>query len=81
MNYIFAKMIDNADTFDFIEIMSGFDCMCSLMTKVEMMGTNLCYGDYIVIQVDEQNEEVYVDYVVLVDEEGIEVIDSDDYFD
>lgn len=80
MSYIFAKLIDNEDTFDFIEIMGGFDCMCSLMTKVEMMGRNLCFGDYIVIRLDDE-EEFEIDSVIIVDEEGIDVIKPEDYFD
>ena len=71
MSYIFAKLIDNEDTFDFIEIMGGFDCKCSLMTKVEMMGRNLFFGDYIVIRLDDE-EEVEIDSVIIVDEEGID---------
>lgn len=80
MSYIFAKLIDNEDTFDFIEIMGGFDCKCSLMTKVEMMGRNLFFGDYIVIRLDDE-EEVEIDSVIIVDEEGIDVVDPEDYFD
>ena len=80
MSYIFAKLIDNEDTFDFIEIMGGFDCKCSLMTKVEMMGHNLCFGDYVVIRLDDE-EEVEIDSVIIVDEEGIDVVDPEDYFD
>lgn len=81
MNYSFCKLIADEKYFNVIEIMSGFDCTCSLMTKVEMMGHNLNDGDYAVMAFDEEYSEPEIEYVVVVEDGSIDVVEVEDYFD
>lgn len=80
MSYSFCKLVVDEEYFNVIEIMSGFDCTCSLMTKVEMMGHNLNDGDYAVMSFDEEYSEPEIEYVVVVEDGCIDVIEVEDYF-
>lgn len=79
--YSFCKLITDEDYIDIIPIMNGFDCMCSLMTKVEMMGHNLVDGEYVVTAYDTETDDGWFETVVVVEDGCVEVVDVDDYFD
>lgn len=80
MNYSFCKLLVDKDYFNIIEIMSGFDCTCSLMTKVEMMGHNLNDGDYAIMAFDEEYSEPEIECVVIVEDGCIDIVEVEDYF-
>lgn len=42
------------DEVELHEILTGFDCMCKLETKLEMLGDNLCEDVYLIIGIDEE---------------------------
>lgn len=81
MDYSFCKLIDDNDYFDIIPIMFGFDCICSLMTKVEMIGRNLTNGEYVISSFNEDTEDIQLEIVVIVEDGNIDVVDAKDYFD
>lgn len=81
MDYSFCKLINDEDYVDITTIMSGFDCMCSLMTKVDMMGDNLVDGEYVVTGYDAEDDEGWIEIVIVVKDDCIHVVDPDDYFD
>ena len=81
MNYCFLKTIDKNNYTSPVMIMSGFDCMCSLMTKIEMMGKNLVDGKYIISSFDEETQEVELEFIIIVEDGEFEIIDTKDCFD
>ena len=81
MIYSIAKLMEDNNYCSVVDIMDGFYCMCSLMTKVSMIGENLPYGDYLVYNYDEETEEVNSEIVIIVDEEGIDFVDAEAYFE
>ena len=62
-------------------ILDGFDCICSLMTKLEMLGDNLAYGDYVIGYVDEDDDTFYIEYFYDVGEHGIAMYEPEEYLE
>lgn len=81
MNYSFCKLLVDEDYFNIIEIMSEFDCTCSLMTKVEMIGHNLSDGDYAVMIFDEEYQEPEIEFVIVVEDGHIDTVEVESYFE
>lgn len=53
------------------EILTGFNCMCELRTKLEMLGDNLVEDTYLIIGFDEETcEPVEVSGVYFMTEDG-----------
>ena len=67
MEYSLVRVLGDDE---FVDVMDSFDCMCSLMTKLEMIGRNLSMGDYAILSYDYELGEEEVELVIFVDEEG-----------
>lgn len=80
MSYSFCKLIVDEEYFDVIEIMSDFDCMCSIVTKIEMIGKNLSNGDYIIVAYSEEFEGIQFELVVIAEDNNIKFVEVEDYF-
>lgn len=59
------------DKVELKEILTGFNCMCALETKLEMLGNNLVEDTYLIIGYDEETfEPCEVSGVYFLDEDG-----------
>lgn len=61
-------------------ILDDFDCICSLMTKLDMLGDNLAYGDYIIGYVDE-DDTFNIECFYVVDEYGRAMYEPEEYLE
>lgn len=70
MEYTLCKVLINEEDIELVDIMDGFDCMCKLMTKLEMIGDNLSMGEYAVLSYDYEEDTEDVELMFTVCEDG-----------
>lgn len=80
MTYSLCKFIIDDEYFNVIEVISGFDCMWSLMDKLDTLQDNLSNGDYVIVGYDVKNTETELELVFVVEDNCIKVFEPKDYF-
>lgn len=80
MDYCFCRLIEEDEYNTLVGIMDGFDCMCSLMTKVEMIGCNLKDGTYVAGFYNQDKEEVEVELVIFAEDGCVSAVEPENYF-